>query len=219
MPSITLDCPRCFSRHTSFEILSDRPRPDLDGWEVAARCGGCYGFAIVMLRAAHDSEHQGRSPMSVGIPSEHFEVIQTLPEFPKPDVPDHLPEAIDLSFHDAELSRVAGANLGASMTYRRSIELAVIHLFREAPDVDAPFKLETKIKRAATEHLIPKAMADWAHHIREIGNDGAHDESWRPTPEEVENLSRFAGLFLTYIFTLPEEVRRASSARTARREG
>jgi hypothetical protein len=45
-------------------------------------------------------------------------------------------------------------------------------------------------------------MKEWAHEIRLLGNDAAHEED--PfTPPEAESLQAFTQLFLTYAFTLP----------------
>jgi hypothetical protein len=45
-------------------------------------------------------------------------------------------------------------------------------------------------------------MREWAHQIRELGNDAAHDED--PfTEHEAQTLQAFTELFLTYSFTLP----------------
>jgi hypothetical protein len=45
-------------------------------------------------------------------------------------------------------------------------------------------------------------MKEWAHHIRRLGNDAAHEEE--PFEEdEARGLQSFTELLLTYAFTLP----------------
>jgi len=49
---------------------------------------------------------------------------------------------------------------------------------------------------------VTSAMKQWAHAIRKIGNDAAHeDEPF--SAADAEALHSFTELFLTYTFTLP----------------
>ena len=78
--------------------------------------------------------------------------------------------------------------------------------------------LEKRIDNLPESTGITAAMKEWAHQIRHLGNDAAHEDD--PfSPEEANALQSFTELFLTYAFTLPGMLaaRRAAleSAQTA----
>ena len=65
-----------------------------------------------------------------------------------------------------------------------------------------PKKLSQRIEALAASHAITPDMKEWAHEIRDVGNDAVHDEI--PfTEEEAKDLHAFTELFLTYVYTLP----------------
>ncbi len=62
--------------------------------------------------------------------------------------------------------------------------------------------LEKRINDLPLETGVTPAMKEWAHQIRVLGNDAAHEED--PfTREDADALQAFTELFLTYAFTLP----------------
>ncbi|WP_343895983.1 DUF4145 domain-containing protein, partial [Craurococcus roseus] len=62
--------------------------------------------------------------------------------------------------------------------------------------------LYKRIESLPQEIGITPAMKEWAHEIRELGNDAAHeDEPF--TEAEAKALHSFTEMFLTYAFTLP----------------
>jgi hypothetical protein len=54
------------------------------------------------------------------------------------------------------------------------------------------------------------AMKQWAHHIRLEGNDATHGPD-EYSDQDAKDLHTFAELFLTYAFTLPEMLRKATA--------
>jgi hypothetical protein len=54
-------------------------------------------------------------------------------------------------------------------------------------------------------------MKEWAQHIRLDANDAAH-ESEEFSESDAKKLQVFAEMFLTYAFTLPEMLKRATTA-------
>jgi hypothetical protein len=62
--------------------------------------------------------------------------------------------------------------------------------------------LQQRIEKLSVAVGVTPAMKEWAHEIRELGNDAAHEEE--PFTEiEATTLQAFTELFLTYTFTLP----------------
>jgi len=92
--------------------------------------------------------------------------------------------------------------------YRRAMETAIGLQYQQITGKN----LKEKIDRLESQHIIPAAMKDWAHEIRSIGNDGAHEISG-VTRADAEAAQAFTTAFLQYCISLPEEIkqRRASS--------
>jgi Domain of unknown function (DUF4145) len=59
------------------------------------------------------------------------------------------------------------------------------------------------------DDLVTPAMKGWAHHIRLDGNDAIHDDG-EFSKEDAETLHVFARMFLTYAFSLPKMLERAT---------
>jgi hypothetical protein len=82
-------------------------------------------------------------------------------------------------------------------------------MFRKALDVglkrihpEGKGTLEKRINGLPDTIGITPAMKEWAHSIRDLGNDAAHEEE--PFSEaDAKALQAFTETFLTYTFTLP----------------
>jgi uncharacterized protein DUF4145 len=49
-------------------------------------------------------------------------------------------------------------------------------------------------------------MKSWAHQVRLIGNDAAH-EADEPSSDDIDAMAAFTETLLKYLFTLPAEVK------------
>ncbi|WBT07594.1 DUF4145 domain-containing protein [Brevundimonas vesicularis] len=115
-----------------------------------------------------------------------------------PRVPEFLPQTVERSFVQGE------TNLGlhdhdeaAATMFRRALDLALKDRF---PDLKGD--LNKKIIKLAQDHVIPQSLADWAHEVRVIGNDGAHDLEGC-THEDAVAARDFVDAVLRYLFSLP----------------
>jgi hypothetical protein len=50
--------------------------------------------------------------------------------------------------------------------------------------------------------FITKDLAEWAHEIREVGNDAVH-KSTPFSEKDAKDIAKFTEIFLMYVFTLP----------------
>jgi hypothetical protein len=66
--------------------------------------------------------------------------------------------------------------------------------------------IKQRIDALADKNAITPDLKDWAHEIRLGGNDAAHDEDPYTEPEAVELLD-FAGLYLTYVYSMPGKLK------------
>jgi len=128
------------------------------------------------------------------------------------EAPAHVPDNIR-RFYLQGADNVRRGNWDAAGTmFRKAVDIATKVL---DPDGVTSGTLEKRIDRLATKGAITNDLQDWAHEIRALGNDAAHEEE--PFEEdEAKTLYSFAELFLTYVFTLPGTLaaRRASPAST-----
>ncbi len=62
--------------------------------------------------------------------------------------------------------------------------------------------LGAKLKALTTRGKLTADIADWADHVRELGNDAAHEETAIPR-KDLEDLRGITEMVLRYLFTLP----------------
>lgn len=131
-----------------------------------------------------------------------------LPKTELNEIPENCSDAVTKAFKEA--SDIIETSSSLSCTgFRKTIELAL----KEIDPENNPKKLlAQRIKDLATNHSITKSMADWADHIKLEGNAGAHDFK-ECTEEQAEYLRKFTYYFLTYLFTLPNQIERAKNSK------
>ena len=150
-------------------------------------------------------EYEGR-----GTPHDTADNIpesKIIDEYPRPesiDAPSHVPENIVSVFKEARDNQRRENWDSAGMAGRRTLDLATKAL-RPEDDAFKAKSLFDRIDDLAAAHEITPAMQDWAHAVRDSGNEANHEET--PfTKSAVEQLLAFAETFLMYAFTLPAMV-------------
>jgi hypothetical protein len=70
--------------------------------------------------------------------------------------------------------------------------------------------LKKRIDTAVQDGVLPKLMGDWAHEVREIGNESHTDEDPEPiaTLADADRALLFANTLAQYLFVLPHEIAR-----------
>jgi len=125
-------------------------------------------------------------------------------EYPLPtkvDAPQYLPDNISLFFIQATQSLDAGNFDASAMMARKVLEVAV-----KALDPSGSGKLYNRIEQLYRDGKITDDLKDWAHIIRDDGNEAAHEEE--PVSKEfADELLSFTELFLMYTFTMPGMVK------------
>ena len=103
-----------------------------------------------------------------------------------------------LNFYKQGMDSLTRKNFDAAGTmFRKSLDAGLRQI-----DPDGKGTLEKRINALPSETGITPPMKGWAHEIRHLGNDAAHeDEPF--TDGEAKSLQSFTELFLTYAFTLP----------------
>ncbi|MCI0423516.1 MAG: DUF4145 domain-containing protein [Acidobacteria bacterium] len=184
-----IECPFCGeSGNFSTEYSAKKKKPN--GRKVlnfdTLKCGNCASYVQVFWSAG-DGLHAFR--------------VQPWPLSLK-KAPEHWPEAIGRYWLQAKRN-IKDENWDAATVMARSaLQLAL-------RDQKAAGKnLREEIDDLAQKGVLPKIMQEWAHTVRELGNDSAHPKTGqKPTdPRDARDIARFLDFFLEYSYSLPKQI-------------
>ena len=124
-------------------------------------------------------------------------LLQHWPTVIEVKAPDHVTDNIGRLYLQG-MDNVARKNWDAAGTmFRKALDTALRCL-----DPSGKGSLKDRIDNLPEALGVTSSMKQWAHEIRKLGNDAAHEED--PfTEDEAKTLQAFTELFLTYAFTLP----------------
>jgi hypothetical protein len=76
--------------------------------------------------------------------------------------------------------------------------------------------LHAAVKQMVADGALWESFGDWATHIRQLGNAGAHQEAFDPVSmEEANDLFALVNQLLAFLYVQPAKVARARAQRTA----
>lgn len=199
-------CPHCLSEKMAFnfinfikkdEIIVSRPyrHTAYSFYTTFWACANCHKGLCVTVETP-GSETPGKKD---GSSDYNFTILETYPEIKESQAPEHTPENIANIYIQGLNSFKREEFDTASMGMRKALETTVKSLITD-PKAKTLF---LKIEALKNNDLIPKSMVDWAHQVREIGNDGAHDIV---DEKDAYDIVFFTEMFLTYIYTLPTKI-------------
>jgi hypothetical protein len=199
---ISLDCPHCLNKKVAFQIRSGFiPAPGNPSGSIALLiCPLCGEGVIAKIRTntpgmnfpqAFGHWVGGQMGMPAGT-----NIYQSLPKPAISEAPASTPENVK-RFYLQGMDNVAQNFDAAGTMFRKCLDTALKHL-----DPNGKGNLEKRIDHLPEVTGVTPAMKTWAHEIRRLGNDAAHEED--PfTQAEAKSLQAFTEVFLTYAFTLP----------------
>jgi hypothetical protein len=120
-----------------------------------------------------------------------------------------LPDAIASSIEQAYRSYSTSSYDACAVMCRRALEALCKSLSAKGRD------LATKLADLKTNGRIEARLLDWAHGVRLVGNEAAHDVETAQSAEDARDILDFTEALLTYVFTLDAKFRSFE----ARREG
>lgn len=115
--------------------------------------------------------------------------------------PEHIDPEVANIFVQSENARKRGDRHIAGMGFRKTLDIALKFF-----DDTVKGNLYNRIDILASRHDITPAMKSWAHQVRLIRNDAAHDAD-EPSSDDIDAMSGFTETLLKYLFTLPAEVK------------
>lgn len=197
MGQLTRDCPHCHTKSVSFTSFAHVLKPSTRIFTTSFYCGNCYGGYIVEIEPRVGVSTTGHD-LEGDIASTGRYYLRK--EYPLPHAvssPKHLPENLNKFFLQAAHSLNDG-NLDASaMMSRKVLEVAVKRLNPEGTG-----NLYRRIEELASTGKVTAELKDWAHIIRDDGNEASHEEE-PVTVDFATELLSFAEMFLMYTFTMP----------------
>lgn len=162
---------------------------------VALRCGGCHeGYIATFSCAAGNSPHNTQGNLET---THYISLINEYPQAIATEAPRYLPENIERFYLQAADNVKTGNCDAASMMSRKVLEVAVKKLNPQGSGT-----LYKRIEQLHSSGQVTDSLKDWAHIIRDDGNDAAHEEE-PVTPQFADEILSFTELFLMYTFTMP----------------
>jgi len=208
MAALTHDCPHCGTKSTFFPIhaAAVNPRVRFD-WSALATCAICSGPLAIRVNS-HGASDPSQGPHTLNA-TPNFEIIAIYPSNVKTEVPEHLHSEVAGPFMQAVEARQREHYDAAGAMYRKALDVALKKI-----DPQLKGNLASRIEKLAANNLLTPSLKEWAHTVRIDGNDATHDED--PfKKEEADQLHFFTQLVLTYLFTLPEQVKQRRAMKTS----
>ncbi|MEE9298181.1 MAG: DUF4145 domain-containing protein [Acidimicrobiia bacterium] len=186
------DCPWCGLRDAELKVAAgpfatDAPDRGSRTW-TALRCPRCAGVSLIETRT------QSSPPT----------IIQVVPSERRVPV-KHLPDQVSAYYSDALRALDAGIPDAAAVQLRRTLEAAA-GVFDSGSDDGRPRPLVKLVERLIDEGLVTRPFGDVLHHIRQVGNVGAHATDERLDAATVERALAFTTQVLRNLFEIPFEL-------------
>jgi hypothetical protein len=100
-----------------------------------------------------------------------------------------------------------GANRAAAVMFRSALHLFVKDRGNEKAKEER--FLKPALKQMKDDHSLPPSLWNWADHLNQIGNEGAHPEDYdEVTAEEATGLGKFVRHLITLEYELPAQLLR-----------
>lgn len=183
-------------RHTGYEFEMS----------CAAFCRNCQKSIGFIADNPHDIDSDyiefGRLFDSNESISKSIEIIDYWPKSNIKDPPDHTSPNVKRIFLQAEHNKAQRNWDAAGIMYRKVLETATKEL---GADLKKEGNLMRRIDLLAENGRLTKDLADWAHQVRIIGNETAHEEC-EPEAKDVLDLANLTRMLLVYLFELPGRV-------------
>ncbi|MBL8883240.1 MAG: DUF4145 domain-containing protein [Hyphomicrobium sp.] len=197
-------CPHCLTEDMSFSVVKAYDLPDLTGVGALLVCGRCQLPACMHVVGGRSGGlHAAVFEKTPDPCSQGWPVMGFWPEASRVQIPEYLPADVERAFKQAEdnYARV-GNEEAAGMMYRKALDVAVKKI-----DPSLSGTLGPKLKALHKQGKLTTDIAEWADHVRALGNEAAHDD----TPIERDDLTDLRGLtdmVLRYLFSLPNLIRK-----------
>ena len=195
MDMITHDCPRCGTKNAGFSLqhpgkyVSEEDHGRGFVFDVLATCRVCERSVVATL-----STGMARTINDARARYTTIEAVAPAPRSTK--APAFTPDNVARFFEQGMENLPRNWDAAGTM-FRKALEAG---LKANWPEVEG--KLYQRIEKVAELGGLTDDMKDWAHQIRDDGNDAAHEDQ-PMRKDRAQALAEFTRLFLLYAFSLP----------------
>ncbi len=204
MPEFVTTCPYCKAEQTAF-FFGGEVRTEQFVWVTLWVCRRCSEGIVVRLEQPH--EFAGRTvehpPSTIDreICSCGYRVLSSHPRPARVQAPDHVPQGVAQSYVEA-LDSLDRRNFNAAGAMcRATLDKATKLLLPDGED-SSKMSLYRRIERLAELRILTSALQEWAHIVRDEGNEALH--ALHETDEiTARDLCHFTEMFLYYAYTMP----------------
>lgn len=200
-------CPNCetykvaFDPHGAYELPEGEPQSAETVLYILLKCRNCHEPVIGVFNPLGRwlKDDDGQTSIDFG----KLRFFQFFNNLKKLDCPEHLPKEVEKIYLQGMDAYNRQNWDTAGMAFRKSLERAIKNL---NPNASANDNLKKKIDELEEKHGITQSMKQWAHEIRFIGNEAAHDEG-DFDEKSARDIRNFTEFFLIYTFSLPKKIR------------
>lgn len=147
-----------------------------------------------------------------GVPGEFETVTEEVVLYPVAGGPkiEGLPHSIGRAVGQAHRSYTTASYDACAVMCRRALEAMCKTLSANGRD------LARRLADLASHGRIDSRLLSWAHGVRLVGNEGAHDVDAAVTAEDARDILEFTDALLMYVFTLDSKFRSFEARRKGR---
>lgn len=229
MAELVANCPRCGSRHITFDVTAATVFRVEYGWqqwyEAFGVCRHCGRTAIFVLSESVNADYNyvhKTGLLKVEGSLNNFVEIRgniSLKDSASVAPPEFLPKEIEAVFQEGATCLAVGCYNAAGTMFRLCVDLATKSMLpgEEVAGLNAKTRRDLGLRLPwliEAGHL-PESLKDLSSCIKEDGNDGAH--AGNLTEADADDLLDFTLVLLERIYTEPERLRLAKERRDARR--
>ena len=185
-------CAFCFEKGNftqAFDATKKKPNDAKVLHFTTLKCGSCAGYVMVLWSAGSRCSEL------------HDYRVLPWPERTE-NAPSEWPPEVGRFWVQARRSLDDENWDAAAVMARSALQLA----FRQEAAEGSSLKAE--IDSLVTMRVLSPIMGQWAHEVRELGNDSAHPKPGQSptTPEDARDIVQFLDYCLNYLYTIPHQI-------------
>lgn len=182
-----VDCRHCGNKTLMNCLLIDEEKAGEDDWwgvniHKVFKCPVCKN--ITLVRAYYTSEHD--EGVDVMYPADNVDYMR---------VPKNIETAYQAAIRTKEIDKAI-----CIQSLRRVLEM-ICKDKGESGD-----NLVKKISNLVNNNKLPEMVNDMCYIIRKLGNEAAHGDNTEFTSYDVEQLIKYVGLIIEYLYSLPRRI-------------
>lgn len=228
------NCPRCKANQITFDVLAEHAIDTVRyGWqrvsEIFCRCRHCDSTVIFRVAQLPEmnplirAEFLSKRLLDLQQALNNYVRVEGyigIKDFAAVAPPDYCPLTVEAVFREGGTCLGVECFNAAGTMFRLCIDLATRAVLppegaEGGPNAKQRRDLGLRLPWLFDNGVLPEALRELSHCIKEDGNDGAHAGTLKK--EDAEDLLEFTTALLERVYTEPEKLRLAQERRNQRR--